>query len=157
MLTKGTIAPAFSLYDSEKKLISLTDFRNKKNVLLLFFPFAFSSTCTSELCSVRDNMPAYRQDQTEVFGISVDSVYSLAAYKEKYALNYTLLSDFNKVASKDYHVLYDYFSAMKLEGVSRRAAFVIDCSGIIQYNEVLDNANEVPDFKQIAHALQFIS
>ena len=150
------IAPAVRLYDCEKKLIDVSQFRGQKNVLLLFFPLAFTSTCTAELCSVRDDLSVYQNEKTEVFGISVDSVYALAAYKEKYGLNYPLLSDFNKTASTDYDVLYDYFSAMKLEGVSKRAAFVIDRAGVIEYSEVLENANDVPDFNQIRLALQFI-
>jgi len=155
MITKGMIAPEFSLYDTSKKLVKLSDFREKKNVLLLFFPLAFTSTCTAELCSVHDNIFTSSNDHTEVFGISVDSVYSLAAYKEKYNLSYTLLSDFNKVASKDYDVLYSFFLKMQLEGVSKRAAFVIDKSGIIQYSEVLENANDTPDFSLIENVIQF--
>lgn len=156
MISKGMNAPEFSLYDTAKNLVSLSDFRDKKNVLLLFFPLAFTSTCTAELCSVRDNISTYSNDQTEVFGISVDSVYCLAAYKEKYKLSYTLLSDFNKVASKEYMVLYNFFLKMELEGVSKRAAFIIDKSGIIQYSEVLENADDVPDFTRIAQVIQFI-
>lgn len=156
MITKGMTAPGFSLFDSEKNLINLADYRSKKNVLLLFFPLAFTSTCTSELCSVRDNLTTYQNEHTEVFGISVDSVYCLAAYKDQYNLNYTLLSDFNKVASKEYEILYDSFSKMKMEGVGKRAAFIIDKEGVIQYSEVLEDANLVPDFTQIEKVLQFI-
>ncbi len=149
-------APHFSLYDSEKKLITLSDYRNKKNVLILFFPLAFTSTCTTELCSVRDNESTYRNEETEVVGISVDSVYSLAAYKKELGLNYPLLSDFNRVTSRDYKVLYDQFSTMQMEGVSKRSAFIVDRNGIIQYVEVLENASHVPDFTQISKVLQFI-
>lgn len=156
MITKGTIAPDFSLFDSSKQLTTLSDFRDRKNVLLLFFPFAFSSTCTTQLCSVRDNVSTFRNEHTEVFGISVDSVYSLAAYKSAYNLNYPLLSDFNKVASGKYEVLYKSFSTMKLEGVSKRASFVIDKAGFIQYAEVLENANDIPDFSLIQQSLQFL-
>ena len=156
MIKIGTIAPDFSLLDSSKQLITLSDFRDRKNVLLLFFPFAFSSTCTTQLCSVRDNVSTFRNEHTEVFGISVDSVYSLAAYKSAYNLNYPLLSDFNKVASEKYGVLYDFFSTMKLEGVSKRASFVIDKSGLVQYVEVLENADDIPDFTLIQKSLQFL-
>ncbi len=157
MITKGVTAPELNLYNTDKVLVNLADYHNKKNVLLLFFPLAFTSTCTSELCSVRDNVKTYHNDTTEVFGISVDSVYCLAAYQEKLNLNYPLLSDFNKVASQQYGLLYESFSAMKLEGVSKRAAFLIDKEGVIQYCEILENANDVPDFNKIESAIQLLT
>ncbi len=86
-------------------------------------------------------------------GISVDSVYTLAKYKEDQHLNYRLLSDFNKTVSKKYDTLYETFGSMKMEGVSKRAAFLIDNKGIIRYAEVLDNASEIPDFKMIIETL----
>src|SRR5688572_5443472 len=111
MIKVGMKAPELNLYDSEKSLVKLDDYRDKKNVVLLFFPLAFTSTCTRELCSVRDNLPLYQNDQCTAFAISVDSVYTLAAYKEMYQLPYGLLSDFNREASKAYMVLYDVFTS----------------------------------------------
>ena len=145
----GQKAPDFSLYDSGKNKISLSDFAGKKNVLLLFFPLAFTSVCTQELCSVRDKIGKYENDNVQVLGISVDSVYSLAKYKQEQRYNYPLLSDFNKEASIVYEVLYPSFSKMDLKGVSKRSAFIIDKEGVIQYAEVLENSGLVPDFKAI--------
>ena len=145
----GQTAPDFSLYDSGKNKISLSDYAGKKNVLLLFFPLAFTGVCTKELCAVRDDIAKYENDKVQVLGISVDSVYSLAKYKQEQQYNYPLLSDFNKEVSGLYDVLYTSFSAMDMKGVSKRSAFLIDKEAIVQYAEVLERAADMPDFKAI--------
>lgn len=144
-------APDFKLQNTEKEFISLSDFKGEKNVVLLFYPLAFSSVCTKELCSARDNMKLYDSLDAEVIGISVDSFFTLKAFKESQNLNFTLLSDFNKEVSEKYGVLYEDFFGMK--GVSKRSAFVIDKEGIVRYAEVLDDASEVPDFNAIQSVL----
>ena len=149
----GDKAPDFTLFDSEKKEYTLSSYAGKKNVLLLFFPLAFTSTCTAELCSVRDDIGKYDNDSTQVFGISVDSIFALGKFKEEQNYNYPLLSDFNKEASTDYETIYASFTPMNLKGVSKRSAFIIDKEGIIQHAEVLENAGEVPDFKAIDEKL----
>src|SRR4029079_19426544 len=101
----GQQAPDFSLYDSDKNKITLSDLKGH-NVLLLFFPAAFTGTCTKELCSVRDNIGLYNDTDAAVFGISVDMVYSLSKYKEEQRLNFPLLSEFNKEVSAAYGCLY---------------------------------------------------
>jgi peroxiredoxin len=147
----GEPAPDFTLFDSEKKQITLSELKGH-NVLLLFFPLAFTSTCTKELCSVRDNIAWYNNADAKVFGISVDALQTLAKYKEDQHLNFTLLSDFNKEVSGLYNTIYEMF-AYNMKGVSKRSAFVIDKSGIVRYAEVLDNAAEVPDFEAIRQVL----
>lgn len=144
----GQKAPEFKLFNTEKKAIQLSE-QKGHNVVLLFFPLAFTSTCTAELCSVRDNYSAYNQLNAVVFGISVDSVFTLDKFKAEQNLNFDLLSDFNKVASKAYGCLYDTFTGMGMEGVSKRAAFVIDANGLVQYAQVLENAGDLPDFEKI--------
>jgi glutaredoxin-dependent peroxiredoxin len=151
----GSKAPAFTLFDSEKKKVSLHDFAGH-NVLILFFPQAFTGVCTKELCSVRDNMAGYAQMNAQVFGISVDSVFTLAKFKEEQGLNFTLLSDFNKETSAAYGSLYDSF-VFDMKGVSKRSAFVIDGDGIVRYAEVLDNAGEIPSFEAIQATLASLS
>jgi len=147
----GSIAPEFSLYDSEKNKVNLSDFKGK-NVLVLFFPLAFTSTCTKELCGVRDDISNYNNSNTQVLGISVDSLYTLSKYKAEQNLNFPLLSDFNKDISKAYGSLYQTFG-FGMQGVSKRSAFIVDKNGVIQYAEVLENAGEIPDFKAIQIAL----
>lgn len=151
MIQPGQPAPDFSLYDSDKQKISLSDYKGK-NVLLLFFPQAFTGTCTKELCSTRDNIALYNQANAQVFGISVDSVFTLAKYKEEQQLNFPLLSDFNKSTSAAYASLYEDF-VFDMHGVSKRSAFVIDKDGIVRYAEVLEKATDLPDFSAIQKTL----
>jgi peroxiredoxin len=120
--------------------------------LLLFFPLAFTSTCTKELCSIRDTISVYNNANAKVFGISVDSLHTLARYKSDQNLNFTLLSDFNKDVSSAYGSLYEKFG-YNMKGVSKRSAFVIDKNGIIRYVEVLENASEIPNFEKIQRVL----
>ena len=147
----GTKAPEFSLYNSEKIKVSLSDYKGR-NVLLLFFPLAFTGTCTIELCSVRDNISQYNNSNAEVIGISVDSVYTLAKYKEEQHLNFQLLSDFNKEVSTAYGSIYQTFG-FDMQGVGKRSAFVIDMEGFVQYAEILENAKDIPDFEAIQKVL----
>lgn len=148
----GQTAPDFTLYDSAKNKVTLSDLKGQ-NVLLLFFPFAFTSTCTAELCSVRDNISFYNNVNAKVFGISVDSLYTLAKYKADQNLNFTLLSDFNKDVSSLYGSLYEMFG-YNMKGVSKRSAFVIDRNGVVRYAEVLENASEQPNFENITLTLE---
>lgn len=151
MLTPGQPAPPFSLYNTEKKLISLGDFAGK-NLIMLFFPMAFTSTCTAELCQMRDDIATYAGMNAEVVGISVDSPWTLAKFREEQRLPFDLLSDFNKEASRAYDTIYETYS-LDLKGVSKRSAFVIDGDGIIRYAEVLESAKNVPSFTAIQATL----
>ena len=147
----GTEAPDFSLYNTEKNKISLSDYKGK-NVLLLFFPLAFTGTCTKELCGIRDNISIYNNSNAQVLGISVDSLFTLAKYKEEQNLNFPLLSDFNKEVSEMYGSLYPTFG-FGMRGVGKRSAFLIDNDGIVHYEEVLEDANQIPDFEAIQRIL----
>ena len=148
----GKSAPNFSLYDTEKNKVTLSDLKGQP-VVLLFFPLAFTSTCTQELCSVRDNISFYNNINATVLGISVDSTYTLAKFKEEQHYNFRLLSDFNKEASAAYDSLEDIWGNMKMKGVSKRSAFVIDKDGIIRYAEILPQPGLIPDFKAIGKVL----
>lgn len=150
-----TVAPDFSLYDSEKNKISLSNYRGK-NVLLLFFPLAFTRVCTLEFCSIRDDISRYNNINAEVIAISVDSLFTLKKYKEDQHYQFLFLSDFNKKVSQLYDCLYtDWILEMK--GVSKRAAFIIDKTGIVKYAEVLDNASDIPNFELINKILDKLS
>ncbi|MBN8672792.1 MAG: peroxiredoxin [Chitinophagales bacterium] len=147
----GQKAPDFTLFDSEKKEVSLVELKGK-NVLLLFFPLAFTSVCTKELCEVRDSISIYNNANAAVFGISSDSLYTLAKFKQEQNLNFSLLSDYNKETATAYGSMYETFG-FGMKGVAKRSAFVIDKEGIIRYAEVLENAGEVPDFAAIREVL----
>ena len=155
MISVGQPAPAFTLYDSAKNPVSLHDFTGKK-VVLLFYPLAFTSVCTKELCYVRDNMSLFNNVDAQVLGISVDSLYTLAKFKEEQGFNFPLLSDFNKEVSRSYNALYDDFS-YNMKGVSKRASFVIDRQGNIQYAQILEKAGDFPDFEAIQSTLAAIA
>lgn len=148
----GHPAPDFTLYDSAKNKVTLSDLKGQ-SVLLLFFPLAFTSTCTAELCSVRDNISFYNNVNAKVFGISVDALHTLARFKQDQQLNFTLLSDFNKDVSTAYGSLYEMFG-YNMKGVSKRSAFIIDKDGIVRYAEVLENAGEQPNFENITLTLE---
>lgn len=146
----GQKAPAFVLSDSAKNAVKLEDYKGK-NVLLLFFPLAFTGVCTAELCSLRDDIASYNNANAQIFGISVDSLFTLAKFKEEQKLNFPLLSDFNKEVSAAYGAIYEDFLGMK--GVSKRSAFVIDKDGVVRYAEVLEKASDLPNFVAIKEAL----
>jgi len=153
-LTIGQAAPNFTLFNTEKKEISLTDYKGK-NVVILFFPLAFTGVCTAELCNIRDNYNVYTSLNAEVIGISVDSLFVLEKFKNSENYNFDLLSDFNKTASKDYDTIYETF-AFGMQGVSKRSAFVVDKNGILQYAEVLEDAGKQPNFDAIKACLEKI-
>lgn len=143
----GDQAPEFKLFSTDKKEVALSDFKGQ-NVVLLFFPMAFTSVCTQELCSMRDNIAAYNNLNAQILAVSVDSPFTLNKFKEDQGLNFPLLSDFNKEASAAYDSLYEEF-VMGMRGVSKRSAFVIDKEGIVRYAEVLDAAGNLPNFEAI--------
>ncbi|RYF87190.1 MAG: redoxin domain-containing protein [Chitinophagaceae bacterium] len=150
----GQQAPDFTLYNTEKQEVKLSEQRGQR-VLLLFFPLAFTSVCTAELCEVRDNLKVYESLNAKPFGISVDSLHTLKKFKEEQDLNFDLLSDFNKEISNAYGSLYETFG-FGMRGVSKRAAFVVDENGIVQYAEVLENAGLQPNFQAIRETLTAI-
>jgi peroxiredoxin len=152
MLQPGDKAPDFALRASDKALVKLSEQRGK-NVVLLFFPFAFTGVCTNELCMMRDSLAEYNDLDAQILAISVDSPYTLAKWKEEQGFNFPMLSDFNKSVSKKYDALYKEFG-LGLKGVSKRAAFVIDAKGIVQYAEVLENAGELPNFEAVKQILK---
>ncbi len=150
----GDNAPDFKLINSEKKEVLLSQHLGK-NVLVLFFPFAFTGVCTDELCSIRDNKGMYDKIDAVILCISVDSPFTLGKFKEIQGYNFDLLSDFNKEVSTAYGVLKEEF-VLGLKGVSKRSAFIVDKMGKIRYAEILENAGELPNFAAINSILEEI-
>jgi glutaredoxin-dependent peroxiredoxin len=157
-LNTGTPAPDFTLINTKGEKISLRDFKGKP-VVLLFFPFAYSSVCTTEMCDIRDNFNSYENLDAQVLGISTDSHYTLRAWTNDLKINFPLLSDFNKEASSKYDSLYEEYAKGKYDymGVSKRSAFVIDIDGIIRYAEVCPTTDDQPDYEAIQKTLKEIS
>lgn len=152
----GQQAPDFTLFDSDKNKVSLAD-QKGSNVVILFFPLAFTGVCTAELCNVRDNIATYNNTNAKVFGVSVDSLFTLGKFKAEQNLNFPLLSDFNKEASKAFDVLYETFPAFEMQGVSKRAAFVLDKIGVVRYAEICPTPGDLPDFAAIQKVLAGLS
>ena len=151
-LTIGDKAPQFTLRNTLKEEVSLKDYEGK-NLLILFFPLAFTGVCTKELCSVRDNLKKYETAGVDVVAISVDSLFTLEKFKQEQGLNFPLLSDFNKEVSRSYGCLYEDF-VLDMKGVSKRSAFIVDKNGVIRYAEVLESAGDLPNFAEIQNVIK---
>lgn len=150
----GSDAPNFTLKTKTAeglKDITLADYRGNSSVVLLFFPFAFTSVCMAEACSVRDDLSEYKELNAQVLGISVDSPFAQEAMSQKEGLNFPLLSDFNKTVSRDYGVLYEDF--IGFNGVSKRSAFVISKEGKVSFSWSSDDPKQLPDFTEIKNSL----
>ena len=154
-LAVGTKAPDFTLStktaDGPKK-IKLSDNFGKQNTLLLFFPMAFTGTCTTEMCSLTPELPNYTGMNAAVYGISGDNPFAQEAWAQKEKIDVTLLSDYEHKVAKDYGVVYDSFLPqinLGMGGVPKRSAFIIDKNGVIQYAESNDDAKQLPNFDKI--------
>ena len=152
----GEPAPEFALRGTQSDdPVRLSSFKGEKNVVLLFFPLAWTSVCTKEMCSIRDSYSEYGKLNAQVLGISVDSPFALKAWAKEEGFPFPLLSDFNRETSSSYGALYE--NLMGLKGVSKRAAFVIDRAGILRHAQVLDKASDLPDFGAVRTVLAELS
>jgi peroxiredoxin len=124
-------------------------------VVLAFFPAAFSSVCTKELCTFRDSLAALNQSKAQVYGISVDTFFTLKAFQDSQHLTFPLLSDFNKDVIRQYGVFNE--DMIGLKGIAKRAVFVIDGDGVVRYREVLDDARNEPDYGKVLEAAKSLA
>jgi len=154
-LAPGTKAPDFSLPSKTAdgpKQIKLSDNFGKGNTLLLFFPMAFTGVCTTEMCGISNGLREYTDLNATVYGISGDNPFAQEAWAQKESINVPLLSDYEHKVTKEYDVSYDSFLPhinLGMAGVAKRAAFIVDREGVIQYSESNDDARELPDFEKI--------
>ena len=154
-LDVGDRAPDIQLFDDATNPFSLDDARSEGPVVVLFFPGAFTSVCTSELNAVGNDYDRYQNLGAQVVGVSTDSPFALAEFKRANGFPFRLLSDHDGSVSQAYGAKYDNdFTPMGLDRISKRAAFVVGEDGTIRYAEVLDNAGEQPDFDAVLSALQ---
>ena len=153
-LQVGDKAPDFTLKNADMEEVSLRA-QLDQNVVLLFVPLAFTSVCTAELCDISQWLNGYEKLGARVFGLSVDSPFSLKNWAEKEGIEIPLLSDFNKEVSAAYGAQYDELIGLK--GVAKRSAFVIDKGGIVRYASVSDDAKVMPDFAAIKSCLEGLS
>jgi peroxiredoxin len=151
----GEKAPDFTLFDSDKKLVSLSGLKGQ-NVVLLFFPFAFSDDCTKEMCEIRDSYSIYSKLDAEVIGISTDSVFANKAFKDHYKLPFILLSDYNKSTSLLYNSLIKQWG-FNYKDVTMRSVFVINKAGNIAYCEFSPNADDYPNMIALKKAVESLN
>jgi peroxiredoxin len=154
-LSVGKKAPDFTLPTKTAdgpKLVTLSDHFGKGNTVLLFFPMAFTGTCTTEMCGVSAEISSYASLNATVYGISGDNPFAQEAWAEKEKITVPLLSDYEHQVARAYDVAYDSFLPqlnLPMGGVPKRAVFVIDRDGVIQHAEANDDARELPDFEKI--------
>jgi peroxiredoxin len=142
----GTKAPDFTLTNQDREQVTLSAQKGRP-VVLAFFPAAFSSVCTKELCTFRDSLAQLNKAAAQVFGISVDTFFTLKAFQDSQKLTFPLLSDFNKQVIQAYGVFNE--DMLGLKGIAKRAVFVIDKDGVIRHREVLDDARNEPDYGKV--------
>lgn len=150
VIEAGAVAPDFTLTNQDRQPVTLSALRGQP-VVLAFFPAAFSSVCTKELCTFRDNLSRLNAVKAQVFGISVDTFFTLKAFQTDQKLTFPLLSDFNKQAIRDYGVFNE--DMIGLKGIAKRAVFVIDKNGIVRHCQVLEDARNEPDYEKVFAAL----
>jgi glutaredoxin-dependent peroxiredoxin len=146
----GTKAPDFTLVDQDRKPVTLSGSLGRP-VVLAFFPGAFSSTCTAELCTFNNNLSRLNAANAQVYGISVDTFFALKAFRDSQHLGFPLLSDFNKEVIRKYDVFFE--DMIGLKGLAKRAVFVIDKNGVIRHRQVVEDARNEPDYEAVFSAL----
>jgi len=152
MLQPGDKAPDFTLPNHKRERVALADLRGK-TVVLAFYPAAFTSVCEKEMCSLRDSLSALNALNATVFGVSVDSPFSNAAFAEKNQLNFALLSDYNREAVRAYGIAHDDFAGMTGFTVAKRSVFVIDPSGALTYTWIAPNPGVEPNYDEVQQAV----
>jgi len=150
----GSKAPFFKLFNTERKEVTLHDFAGKV-LVMNFFPAAFTRVCTAQVCSSRDELAFYNDIGAVVVGISVDMPFSLGAFKEKYNINFELLSDANKRTINDYEMYHCNFIC-DIKGVAKRGVIVVDSSGTVAYVEETASSGVQVNFAALKDALQNI-
>ena len=150
-LSIGDRAPDFELPITMEETWKLSENLHDRNIVLLFFPLAYSSVCHDELCSIRDGFNEFRNLDATIIAISVDNPFVLNHWKDELGLPFELLSDFNKTVAPAYGAFHEKLGPLK--GVAKRSAFVIDREGIIQYASVSDDPGVLPDVDAIQDVL----
>ncbi len=156
MIEVGTKAPHFNLHKSKTDTVNLEDLRGK-NVVLAFFPAAFTGVCEKELCTFRDSHAALNKMNAEVYGISVDGPFANAAFAAKNELNFPLLSDYARAAVTAYGVNHDDFAGLTGYTAAKRSVFVIDKEGMIRYAWIAPNPGVEPNYDEVKELVGSLS
>ena len=147
----GAKAPDFTLMNQDRQPVTLSEQLKQGPVVLAFFPAAFSSVCTKEMCTFRDAASELNNVKATVLGVSVDTFFAQKAWADAQHLNFPLLSDFNKTVIRQYDVVNP--DMIGLKDIAKRAVFVIDRNGVVRHREVLDDARNEPDYAKVTQAL----
>jgi len=147
----GTKAPDFTLKNQDMQDVTLSAGFGQHNTVLAFFPAAFTSVCTKELCTLRDQLAQLNKANAHVYGISVDTPFTLKVFGQQNGLTFPLLSDFNKDVIRAYGVYLD--DLVGLKGVSKRAVFLIDKQGVVRHAEVTATPGNEPDYQKLNAAI----
>ena len=153
MAAIGSDAPDFTLFNNKREKVTLSEQRGK-NVVLAFFPAAFTGVCEKELCTFRDSLTDLNGLNAKVLGISVDAPFANNAFAEKNQLNFPILSDYAREAVRAYGVAHDDFAGMPGYTASKRSVFVIDKQGKIAYAWVADVPSQEPDYDAVQAAVR---
>ena len=148
----GDVAPDFTLVDIEMKPRSLTEFRGR-NVVIAFYPGAFTSVCTKEMCTLRDSIAKLEGLNAQVIGVSVNDPFSAKAFHEMNMLNFPLLCDFNRAVVELYGVAMHDFAGLKGYTAAKRAVFIVDAEGVVRYRWVSEDPGVEPNYGEIEEVL----
>jgi peroxiredoxin len=148
----GQPAPDFTLYDHDRQQRALSEFKGK-NVVLAFFPGAFTGVCTTEMCTLRDQESQFNSLNAQVLGISVDPPFSQKAWVDQNNLNFPILSDYNRQVVNQYDVALSDLAGMEGYVAANRAVFVVDKDGVVRYKWVAPSPVNEPDYAEIRQSL----
>jgi peroxiredoxin len=149
----GSKTPDFTLFDMDRNLRSFSEFKGK-NLVLAFYPGAFTSTCKKEMCTLRDSIAKLEGLDSQVVGISVNDPFSNKAFHEMNLLNFPLLCDYNREVVKLFDVVLPDFAGLKGYTVAKRSVFIVDREGVIRYRWVSENPGVEPNYGEIEEELQ---
>ncbi|TRO52321.1 peroxiredoxin [Candidatus Bathyarchaeota archaeon] len=156
MVNVGNVAPDFTLVNQEMKKVTLSDYRGK-NVVLAFYPGAFTGTCKKEMCSIRDTIADLEDLDAQVFGISVNDPFSNKAFHEENVLTFPLLCDYTREVVKKYGVLLENFAGLMGYSVAQRSVFILDTEGVVKYKWVAENPGIEPDYEELKRQLSMLA
>ncbi|MDA0734951.1 MAG: peroxiredoxin [Chloroflexi bacterium] len=152
----GQSAPDFTLYDTDRKERSLSEFKGK-NVVLAFFPGAFTGVCTTEACTLRDNVDQFNAMNAQVVGITVDGPFAQKAWADQNNVNYPFLSDFGREVVNQYGLAFPNLAGLEGYVVANRAVVVVDKAGVVRYKWVAPNPGTEPDYDEVKKAVSSLA
>ncbi|WP_363465789.1 redoxin domain-containing protein [Halogeometricum borinquense] len=157
MVDVGDDAPDFTapLADGDVESFTLSEHLDEAPIVLAFFPAAFTSTCTTEMCTFRDRMANFEDIGATVYGVSIDTPFTLNEFRDQNDLNFALISDTNRELIHEYDVAMD-FDSLGVHNVAKRAVFVVDTDGTVSYAWVSDDPGAEPDYDEVAAAAETV-